>query len=158
MATAPVVDGEETKDYPPSRTRQRGVAPPVVVTGEPAREGRADAGARQPPPGQGRTTEADFAAIPNETVFDNFLDEIGPEGVRQIREGGNGQRPHVGGETDFIFEEDDLRQLAEAIDGGTEESAVADTPEEPPAPPTEIVPAQPAEQQTGWRLLDMLRR
>src|SRR5579863_5814834 len=29
MATAPVKDGEETKDYPPSRTRNRGAALPL---------------------------------------------------------------------------------------------------------------------------------
>jgi len=159
MATAPVVDGEETKDYPPSRTRKRGVAPPLVVKGE-AEQAAASRGS-EARPAPGKTTEADFAAIPNETVFDNFLDDIGPEGIRQIREGGNGERPRVGGETDFVFEEDDLRQLAEAIEAGSDETSVpenSENPQEPPAAPVETIPQEPTQRKSGWRLLDMLRR
>ena len=75
MARAPVVDGEETKDYPPSRTRKRGVAPPLVVKGE--AENEAEARGREGRPAPGRTTEADFTAFPNETVFDNLLRRSG---------------------------------------------------------------------------------
>jgi pSer/pThr/pTyr-binding forkhead associated (FHA) protein len=162
MATAPVVDGEETKDYPPSRTRKRGVAPPLVVKDEAEQEAAARGAEARPAPG--RTTEADFSAIPNETVFDNFLDDIGPEGIRQIREGGNGDRPRVGGETDFVFEEDDLRQLAEAIEGGLDETPAVETPAnfeipaEPPAASEETILQEPVQRKSGWRLLDMLRR
>jgi pSer/pThr/pTyr-binding forkhead associated (FHA) protein len=83
MAAAPVADGEDTKDYPPSRNRKRGAAPPLVVKGEPVQSANAEIRDREAPPTQGKSTEADFAAIPNETVFDNFLDAgTGKAGLR----------------------------------------------------------------------------
>jgi pSer/pThr/pTyr-binding forkhead associated (FHA) protein len=164
MAAAPVADGEETKDYPPSRTRKRGVAPPLVVKSDTALEGDAGVQDRETRPVQGRTTEPDFSAIPNETVFDNVLDEIGPDGVRRVRE--ERPPPRIGGETDFVFEEDDLRQLAEAIDSDDSAPPVADAPAVPetfdpagsPAPSETETPVERQEQPKGWRLMDMLRR
>src|SRR5262245_26515593 len=69
MATVPVVDGEETKDYPPTRGRNRGAPPPLVVSGEPrVADPQIDDRQRE-----ARTTEADIASLGDETVFDVAL-------------------------------------------------------------------------------------
>jgi hypothetical protein len=156
MATAPVADGEETKDYPPSRTRKRGVPPPVVVSGEGAGDGPGDSNAEgdrgENRSVQGRTTEADFGPISGETVFDVSLEDQAAAEAKRRRDAAGASRSPVGAETDFIFEEEDLRQLASAV----EEALAA-----PPAPGTPVEDAphvQKPPQQAGWRLLEMLRR
>jgi pSer/pThr/pTyr-binding forkhead associated (FHA) protein len=159
MATAPVADGEETKDYPPSRTRKRGVPPPVVVSGEGAGAGEgpgdsnADRHQGQNQSVQSRTTEADFGPISSETVFDVSLEGQAADNMKKLRDAAGAQPSPVGAETDFVFEEEDLRQLASAV----EEALAA-----PPAPgksPVEDSPGpEKPQQQAGWRLLDMLRR
>jgi pSer/pThr/pTyr-binding forkhead associated (FHA) protein len=155
MATAPVADGEETKDYPPSRSRKQGAAPPLVVKGE--QGGKAGVPERELRPVQGRSTEADFSAVPGETVFDNVLDELGPDGPQA-----GAERPQrIGNETDFVFEEDDLRQLAEVIEGGSSAPPAADAPgipDTPPAVPETEESVERHEKPKGWRLMDMLRR
>jgi pSer/pThr/pTyr-binding forkhead associated (FHA) protein len=151
MATAPVADGEETKDYPPSRTRKRGVPPPLVVNGELANTGNTEEPDREARPIQGRSTEADFDGLPSETIFDNF-GEAGREGE---------PRPRVGGETDFLFEEDDLRQLAETIEAESTAGAVIEEPHAPPIVPVAPDPAAAEESPArpkGWGLMGMLRR
>jgi pSer/pThr/pTyr-binding forkhead associated (FHA) protein len=158
MATAPVADGEETKDYAPSRNRKRGGAPPLVVKNDSGPEGAAEVRQSDPGPVSGRTTEAEFSDIPSETVFDNTLGEISPDGFPPAR----GERPpsRVGNETDFVFEEDDLRQLAEAIDGDNNAPPVADVPEIAEtiiALPEPETPVEKSEKKKGWRLMDMLR-
>ena len=145
MATAPVVDGEETKDYAPSRARQRGAAPPLVGSDHPVPEaGRVEDAGGEKRPSQSRTTESEFEGVSKETVFDSQF----------AGDAGTARRPETGNETDFIFEADDLRQLAAAIEGGGQEAPVADSP----AGPAEALPAEGNPKQGGWRLLDMLRR
>jgi len=147
MAAAPVADGEETKDYPPSRARKRGDAPPATVAGVEPKEA---AGGDPAPHRQARTTEAEFEAVANETVFDGLLEGSGPgAGARE-------RGPQVGEGTDLFFEEDDLQQLAATIEA-TDEPPGAVTDEGPAATPGSV-PPDPARAQTGWRLLDMLRR
>jgi pSer/pThr/pTyr-binding forkhead associated (FHA) protein len=147
MAPAPVAEGEETKDYPASRARQRGAGPPVVVSDRPdpetGREGDAGGGRDRPRPA--RTTEAEFEGIPKETVFDGEF-------------AGASKPPEIGNETDFIFEEDDLRQLTAAIDGPGTAAPVADAPAGAGDAPPEAPPAEKLPRERGWRLLDMLRR
>jgi pSer/pThr/pTyr-binding forkhead associated (FHA) protein len=158
MATAPIVDGEETKDYPPSRTRKRGVPPPVVVSSQStgADEGHGDSYVdRESGPHrsvQGRSTEADFGPISGETVYDVSLEDQAAAEAKKLRDAA-AARSQVGAETDFIFEEDDLRQLASAIEGELAAPPATGTSpaEDAPGPAT-------AEQQGAWRLLDMLRR
>jgi pSer/pThr/pTyr-binding forkhead associated (FHA) protein len=148
MATAPVAEGEETKDYPPSRVRKRGDAPPVVVAEsgpQPVAEGGPG------PHRQARTTEAEFEAVSNETVFDGLLEGDDPGAA------GGGKGPQVGEGTDLFFEEDDLQQLAATIEAADEPPA-AGPPAGPAATSGTSVPSDPSKPQTGWRLLDMLRR
>jgi pSer/pThr/pTyr-binding forkhead associated (FHA) protein len=146
MAAARVADGEETKDYPHSRARKREDAPPVTVAGSEPKEG----GAADPAPRQARTTEAEFEAVSNETVFDGLLEGHGPgAGARE-------RGPQVGEGTDLFFEEDDLQQLAATIEAADEPPG--SVTEGPVAASGTSVPPDPAKPQTGWRLLDMLRR
>jgi pSer/pThr/pTyr-binding forkhead associated (FHA) protein len=159
QATAPIVDGEETKDYPPSRTRKRGVLPPVVVSGECAgTEGdtgnsEADRDRSQGQSVQAHSTEADFGPISGETVYDVTLGEQAAAEARKLRESSGPGRPPVGAETDFVFEEDDLRQLASAIENELAAPSAADS-----SPAGDASGSPAAEEQGGWRLLDMLRR
>jgi pSer/pThr/pTyr-binding forkhead associated (FHA) protein len=157
MAAAPVADGEETKDYPPSRRRKRGVPPPVVVSGEGAGDGPGDSNADrdrgQNRSVQARTTEADFGPVSGETVFDVSLEDQAAADAKKLRDAAGAQRSPVGAETDFVFEEEDLRRLASAV----EEALAA-----PPAPGTSPVEDSPGPEkpppQAGWRLLEILRR
>ena len=158
MATAPVADGEETKDYPPSRTRKRGVPPPVVVSGEGAGDGPGDSNAEggrgENRSVQARTTEADFGPISGETVFDVSLEDQAAADAKRRRDAAGAQRSPVGAETDFVFEEEDLRQLASAV-----EEAALQAPPAPGSSPVEDSPhAEKPPPQPGWRLLEMLRR
>jgi pSer/pThr/pTyr-binding forkhead associated (FHA) protein len=158
MATAPMADGEETKDYPPSRTRKRGVPPPFVVSGENADSlgdqdpSNADRERGQSQSVQARSTEADFGPVSSETVFDVSLEDQAAADAKRRRDAAGAERPPVGAETDFVFEEEDLRQLASAIE---DELAARPAPE---ASATEGAPDPQAAQQAGWRFLDMLRR
>src|SRR5262245_15097718 len=147
MATAPVADGEETKDYPPSRSRKRGETPPVTVAGSKANGG---AGGDPGPARQAHTTEAEFEAVANETVFDGLLEDARPgeEGRERGHQAGEG--------TDLFFEEDDLQQLAATIEAAEEPLGAGN--DDGPAAAHGSVPPDPAKPQTGWRLLDMLRR
>jgi pSer/pThr/pTyr-binding forkhead associated (FHA) protein len=153
MATAPVADGDETKDYPPSRTRKRGVPPPVVVSGEGPGDSNANRDRVENRSVQARTTEADFGPISGETVFDVSLEDQAAADAKRRRDAAGAQHSPVGAETDFVFEEEDLRQLASAV----EEALAA-----PPTPGTSPVEDSPhpekPPQQVGWRLLEMLRR
>jgi pSer/pThr/pTyr-binding forkhead associated (FHA) protein len=147
MAAVPVADGEETKDYPPSRSRKRGETPPVTVAGG---EPNAGAGGDSGPARQPRTTEAEFEAVANETVFDGLLEGNRPGA--EDRERG----PQVGEGTDLFFEEDDLQQLAATIEAAEEPPGAGN--DDGPAAAHGSVPPDPAKPPTGWRLLDMLRR
>jgi pSer/pThr/pTyr-binding forkhead associated (FHA) protein len=148
LATAPAVDGEETKDYPPSRSRQRGGAAPPLAADQTTREARREEARGDERPRQARTTEADFDRVSSETVFDSEF----------AGDAGSGQRAAQGNETDFIFEEDDLQQLAAAVEGGGDEAQVADFPPGPDTVPPETSAPEAEEKKSGWRLLDMLRR
>ncbi|MGE5195354.1 MAG: FHA domain-containing protein [Deltaproteobacteria bacterium] len=154
MATAPVVDGEETKDYPPSRARGHGAGVPAVISDNPAAESdrEGNAGGQGPSP-QARTTEAEFEGVANETVFDGEF-----AGENLAGRAASGRRPDAGEGTDLIFEEDDLRQLAAAIDGNEAAPPVAQSPAGPDASSLETAPADPPEKRGGWGLLEMLRR
>jgi pSer/pThr/pTyr-binding forkhead associated (FHA) protein len=157
MATAPVADGEETKDYPPSRTRKRGVPPPVVVSGEGVGDGPSDSNAEgdrgENRSVQARTTEAEFGPISGETVFDVSLEDQAAAQARKLRDAAAAQHSPVGAETDFVFEEEDLRQLASAV-----EEALAAPPAAATTSPVEDSHPEKPPQQAGWRLLEMLRR
>jgi pSer/pThr/pTyr-binding forkhead associated (FHA) protein len=147
MATAPVADGEETKDYPSSRARKRAGAPPVVAESDRQEASGDDPGPQRQP----RTTEAEFEAMANETVFDGLLEGDGPGATTGER------RPQVGDGTDLFFEEDDLQQLAATIEAA-EDSPRPGAADSPPVTAGTTVPPDPSKPQTGWRLLDMLRR
>jgi pSer/pThr/pTyr-binding forkhead associated (FHA) protein len=146
MATAPVVDGEETKDYPPSRTRKRGDGPPLVVSDKPTAESDqkpGEAGNQR----RARTTEAEFEAVSNETVFDGVLEGQSPDR-------GEGLQSPIGGGTDLFLEEDDVQRLAASGEGTLHETPAAESGAVPP----DQISREGSEKQTGWRLLDMLRR
>ncbi|HLJ10077.1 MAG TPA: FHA domain-containing protein [Planctomycetaceae bacterium] len=159
MAAPRIADGEDTKDYPPSRQRKRPAPPPLVVAGEafPEEVQSELAPGVQNRPGHGRSTEADFGD-PADTVFDVSLekdarDSIRPESPKTSGSGGS--------KTELAFEEDDLRQLAAAAEADTEETPfVVDQPAEPGAPDDESATtgSGTSEQPGGWRLLDLLRR
>ncbi len=161
MAAVPIVDGEETKDYPPALSRRRGDPPPVVV------EGTAGSATDRIEPDEtparhdeATTTEADFGPLPHETVFDVALDDQDPNAPRAMRDITGAAPRQTASETAFLFEHDDLQQLAAAVEGDTEETAATDTPAEASDAPEakgESTPVDPARQPTGWRILDKLR-
>jgi len=146
MATVPVVDGEETKDYPPTRGRSRGAPPPLEVSGEP----------RAPGPDSddhhrvARTTEADIASLGDETVFDVALD-AGPQGA-----GAGESRAPIGSETDLVFDEDELSQLAAAVNAEAEAQTLPEI--DPAAGARDASGESNKPQDGGWHLIDMLRK
>lgn len=160
MAAAQVVDGEETKDYPPARGRQRGASFPLVVSRFPDGDGISDAEAPgdRARAGQGHSTEADFGALPNETVFDVVCHDQTPDFLPPPPSAAGNARSPVGGETDFLFEEDDLQRLAETVDTQSEGMPGADPAAESPAAAPETDSDGASEKQTGWRLFDLVRR
>lgn len=153
MATVPVVDGEETKDYPPTRERNRGAPPPLVVSGE-LRGIPTDPEERQ---GGAYTTEADIRQLADETVFDVSLEAPPGDRDREHRGGGQAGRAVIGSETDFVFDEDELSQLSSAVDAETDEAPSgpgAGTSGKNEPERDETAKAEPQ----GWHLFDMLKR
>jgi pSer/pThr/pTyr-binding forkhead associated (FHA) protein len=116
-STAPVADGEETKDYPPAKQRRRDALPQVVVaqddspiTAGPAPTSEADAG---------RATEHDISVDPGETIFDISLeDRVDPSHPGAFKLGPRTDAEKAA-ETHLLFEEDDLQRLVAGIESAT---------------------------------------
>lgn len=143
MATVPVFDGEETKDYPPTCERKRGAPPPLMFSSElRALSQGGDGGHREAP------TDAE-AQPADETVFDLSLED-GDAGAS-----GGSARPPIGSETGFLFEEDELAQLTAPGDADTDERPAR--PDAGAAATAERDGDLAGADEGGWRLLDMLR-
>ncbi len=139
MATVPVIDGEETKDYPPTRERNRGAPPPLMFSSDlRALSHGSDERHRE------AQTDPE-AQLSDETVFDLCM-EGGPTGAS-----GGSARPPLGSETDFLFEEDELAQLGGDTDTDERPAGADSTPPEAAKRDGELP------EDGGWRLLDMLR-
>jgi hypothetical protein len=116
-ATAQVADGEETKDYPPSK-QWRGVVPQEVVvaredlqvTAGPSPTSDAEAQADA-----GRATEHDISVDPAETIFDVSLEDRITASACTARSARRSDAERAA-ETDLLFEEDDLQRLLAEVE------------------------------------------
>lgn len=159
MASAPVADGEDTKDYPPAKTRKRGAPPPLVVAAELA---SGDLAGNPPDDAddktmQFRSTEADLGVPAGETVFDIKLEDQNRAPIPSLNDTVDLSEPPPGMGTDLFPEDDQSSQRAAAPDGDTDETPFMNieslTAAEPPKPSASDAKKKPA----GWGILKSLR-
>ena len=106
ISLAPVADGEETKDYPASQQRRRNAAPQVVA----AQEGASNQSDRE------KTAERNVAIDAGDTIFDVSLEDRADPGSQGAVRAEQRSVSEAAAETHLLFEEDDLQQLAAAVE------------------------------------------
>lgn len=159
MASAPVADGEDTKDYPPAKTRKRGAPPPLVVAAELA---ESDVPGTPPDDANDKTlqfhsTEVDLGVPTGDTVFDVALEDQNRAPVPGLHDTVDLFEPPPGMGTDLFPDDDQPAQSDAAPDGDTDETpfmnieslAASDLPK-PPA-------SNPKKKPAGWGILKSLR-
>jgi len=119
LASAPIVDGEETKDFPRTQQRLRGKVPPVIV----AKSGANDAETELAGPGHaehesdGMKTDPDFPPVTppvdaGETIYDGSLRGDRDPSIHANDSVHDRPRQRSAAETQLYFEEDDVEKLA----------------------------------------------
>jgi pSer/pThr/pTyr-binding forkhead associated (FHA) protein len=114
----PEADGEETKDYLPSKLRRRGAPPDEFA----ARDVPPENLEPLPAPGAaagsdaGLTNEPDVSVDSGETIFDGSLDDQADRSQQGGAKPGQRTDADLASETHLLFEEDDLQRLVADIE------------------------------------------
>lgn len=122
LASAPIVDGEETKDFPRTQQRLRGKVPPVIVGQAGARSPDAAGGetAEHEHASDGTKTDPDFPPVQvvdaGDTIYDGSLKGDADPSIHSDEGSKDRTRARNASETQLFFEEDDVEKLASGGD------------------------------------------
>jgi len=124
LASAPIADGEETKDFPQTQQRLRRKVPPVIVGQAGTKSSDAEGGAASAAEhaSDGTKTDPDFPPVSvvdaGETIYDESLKgPVAPDPSIHSDDGAKDRaRSRNASETQLFFEEDDVEKLASSGD------------------------------------------
>jgi pSer/pThr/pTyr-binding forkhead associated (FHA) protein len=122
LASAPIADGEETKDFPRTQQRLRGKVPPVIV-GQAGGKSPDAAGSDTAVPehaSDGTKTDPDFPPVSvvdaGDTIYDGSLKGDADPSIHSDEGSKDRTRARNASETQLYFEEDDIEKLASSGD------------------------------------------